>query len=161
MVVVVVAAGVAGVAVEVVARFVVDETMPMEALAGVAAGVPGRDDGLDGAETELAAVDAIVLLDDLTGVGLARMVTGVDVDAAGEAATVFFVVCSRITTGADCAGVGCWALRPGGAGKVGFGGRDARPVPGRDAQEAVRGRADAGADKGQSSATSEEVRRRR
>jgi len=61
-----------------VGRFVVDETIPMDAFAVVVpeAGVPGLElDPTDGPEVELEAVAGVVLEEDLTGVGFARIVT--------------------------------------------------------------------------------------
>lgn len=76
--VVVMVVGTAEVGVEVgVGRFVVEETIPMEAFADVVpeAGVPGLEfDPTDGPEVELDAVAGVVL-EDLTGVGFARIVT--------------------------------------------------------------------------------------
>lgn len=74
-----------------VGRFVVEDTIPMDAFAGVvAAGVPGLElEPTDGPKIELAAVAVgDIVFEVLTGMGFARIVTcGVEEEGAGEAVT--------------------------------------------------------------------------
>lgn len=108
-----------------------DETMPMDAAGVVGAGLaPAEVDEGDAADEDAAET--------LT-CDLERIETGtLETNAGEEGPARALGGCIREGIGADD------LLRPGGgAGNVGFGGSEARPVPGREAQDAVRGRAEA------------------
>lgn len=127
---------------------VVEETMPIDTL-----GVDGLGRGDGSGTTGVAAAAAVAAADALAAALSFLGTAGVVVELAA-----LLTLAARLDAAAaagvgpadneieTAAGVGegeACALRPGGAGRVGLGGRDARPVPGRDAHEAVRGKAEA------------------
>lgn len=116
---------------------------PAESFADDSTGVPALEPEPSGSLPKPGggpeAFDKLIVFDLLTdGEG-----EGVEVVAPMEAreTTTFFLGRTRVEE--DAPGIGVFDEEPFGAGRVGLGGSEARPVPGLDPQDAVRGRAEA------------------